>query len=544
MAVSVRLTNWHKSQILNALDAHRVGPREEALRLKQEFFALRVYQDLYSEKVRAQMACMPPGFLPETESFKVSFGGKVTQLNLAHPCRFADKHKRLVWFVYPAPHPFSEEHMSLEGESEELDALCSCVRAQAKAALDSVTTVKKLLQLWPEVAPFVPKAYLPACGPGPGSRRVRSRAQCSPSTPERRTAMKVIRARNVHRALPLAVDALLHEGYLSDSRNGSVLRFDGPVTTVYEKPCERVLFWKERNCNPFFHLYESLWMLAGRNDVDSVAALVPRMKTFSDDGKTLHGAYGHRWFSHFGFNQLSAIIDGLRANPQDRRMVLGMWDPRTDLGRNGKDFPCNLQTIFGINRDGAVDMEVTNRSNDIVWGAYGANAVHFSYLQEYVAARLDRPVGQYWQVSFNFHAYLTTLEPVKPLAGMIQTYAHVPGMLWETADPYTCVGGVVPYPLTMNDPVAWHHELDMFLTAPEAIGYTEPFFRRVAIPMHRAYLAFKNPAYGSARFDRARDVLSDCRAEDWRLAALEWLDRAEVRANRASDDGVHAAVAS
>ena len=52
-------------------------------------------------------------------------------------------------------------------------------------------------------------------------------------------------------------------------------------------PCERVLLYPERNANPFFHLYESLWMLAGRNDVAGPARYAKNMNNYSDNGVTL-----------------------------------------------------------------------------------------------------------------------------------------------------------------------------------------------------------------------------------------------------------------
>ena len=49
----------------------------------------------------------------------------------------------------------------------------------------------------------------------------------------------------------------------------------------------------------------------------------------------------------------------------------------------------------------------------MIWGAYGANAVHMSILLEYMAARIDCAVGTYYQFSNNLHAYVDTLEKVK-----------------------------------------------------------------------------------------------------------------------------------
>lgn len=348
--------------------------------------------------------------------------------------------------------------------------------------------------------------------------------------------MKVIQARNVHQALPEALYQLRQGGESRDSRNGPVLKFDGPVSTLYERPEERVMFWAERNANPFFHLIESLWMLGGRNDVAYLKPYVARMATFSDDGQTLHGAYGHRWRRHFGFDQLDEICAALRKNPDCRRQVLSMWDAGADLGREGKDLPCNLLAVFGVNSAGALDMMVTNRSNDIIWGAYGANAVHFSYLLEYVARRTGFPVGRYWQVSFNFHAYLDTLATVKSVEAVADGLDVLPAeMRWAGLCPYND-GAVKPFPLMQVTPERWEEDLAMFLTEPEAIGLSDPFFRRVAVPVWGAWAAYKSDN-SESRFILARERLKACAATDWKLACSEWLDRAHARYLRARDDG-------
>lgn len=350
--------------------------------------------------------------------------------------------------------------------------------------------------------------------------------------------MHVIRARNVHQALPEAIHQLhTHLAVERSSRNGTVLKFREPVTTVYERPQERVMFWAERDANPFFHLYESLWMLAGRNDLGSVAFYVKRMADFSDDGQTLHGAYGYRWRYHFQFDQLNDIIESLRENPDCRRQVLSMWDANVDLGRKGKDLPCNLQTVFQVNDDGALDMMVTNRSNDIIMGAYGANAVHFSYLQEYVARCVGVPQGVYRQVSANFHAYVSDLDKVESLRR--QAADGLSGR--QVADPYR-VGAVSPYPLMSTPKGLWDQDLAMFIEGDiGAIGFRDPFFRRVAIPMAQAYAVYKSLS-GEERYDAAQEiVLTQVAATDWQKAATEWLERRRenyfARLTKAQDDG-------
>jgi thymidylate synthase len=201
------------------------------------------------------------------------------------------------------------------------------------------------------------------------------------------------------------------------SRVGHCISVMEPVTTIYERPAHRVMLNKARDPNPFFHLFESLWMLAGRNDVRFVAYFVKRMAEFSDDGKTLHGAYGWRWISFFTSDQIENAIDTLHQDPTTRRCVVTMWDPYRDpiRARNGgKDVPCNTQIYFDLRDGERLNMSVTCRSNDALWGAYGANVVHFSVLMEYVLQSLrlrgsgelrEVVMGRYTQFSHDMHVY-------------------------------------------------------------------------------------------------------------------------------------------
>jgi len=251
--------------------------------------------------------------------------------------------------------------------------------------------------------------------------------------------LRVIEARNVHQALRKGLILLRETGALRGNRNsdslGQALVSPVPVATVYSQPLERVVFWEERDANPFLHLYESLWMLSGRNDVAPLLRYSKQFAEYSDDGVTQHGAYGRRWRAWFTksveetdpdtkithgwldfVDQLPLIADRLRAYREDRRCVLQMWDPSEDLGRDGKDVPCNLCATFQVNHLGQLDLVVFCRSNDVVWGAYGANAVHFSFLLEYVSVFAGLPVGTYTQVSVNWHGYQKTLAKCWPIA--------------------------------------------------------------------------------------------------------------------------------
>lgn len=336
--------------------------------------------------------------------------------------------------------------------------------------------------------------------------------------------MQVIHVRNVNEALPEAIYRLENQGIKRDSRNGPVLMFDEPVTTVYEKPTERVMFWPQRDCNPFFHLFESLWMLGGRNDVPYLTQFVSSMRNFSDNGYSFNGAYGFRWKKYYGYDQLDVIIKILRNNKEDRRCVLQMWDAHYDLGSSSKDVPCNTAVYFSIDSSNKLNMTVTNRSNDLIWGAYGANAVHFSILQEYIASSIGVDVGKYWQVSNNLHAYEKTFsEDIKSLS----SEAKSPFKKMRLANPYE--EQVSPFKLISTDKKTWDRDLMMFLESGAVIGFEDVFFRRVVTPIYMAHKAYRDKT-NPDRFDVALEILEQCVASDWKKATKDWVLRRKERA--------------
>jgi hypothetical protein len=205
----------------------------------------------------------------------------------------------------------------------------------------------------------------------------------------------------------------------ADSRNGPVLRAPSLFITSYSPGFVPVMQSPIRGANPFLHYVESFYYLCGRNDVKLMSFFAKQMDAYSDDGETLWGSYGARWRNHFGHDQLRTIIQELRANPSTRRCVLQMWDGAQDLNvaiGGGKDVPCNVTCTFDT-AGGQLNMSVYNRSNDLIWGAYGANMVHFNIMHSYVAAMANMPKGVYHQISSNTHIYLENPVTARMLSG-------------------------------------------------------------------------------------------------------------------------------
>jgi len=312
----------------------------------------------------------------------------------------------------------------------------------------------------------------------------------------------VLQARNVNHAFKEALWYIRVVGKKEESRNGPVLVAPGPVITEYERPIERVLFNPKRDANPVFHLMEALWMLAGDSKLEFVVQFNARMASYGENG-IQWGAYGKRWYIYFGKNQIVGVINELMKNPNSRRAVIGIWDPCLDLTHEGPDVPCNT-TIYLDLRNDVLNMTVCCRSNDMLWGAYGANAVHFSILQEVIAHELRVPMGVYRQFSNNFHIY-TDLP-------MVQDFLATP-----PSDPYDYYeeGRAEIMPILYGSETYYDLVSDCKNLVMGGSRMTTDFMNEVAVPLRNAYLERK----------AGMEIVLPQGPTDWNVAFREWVER-------------------
>lgn len=324
--------------------------------------------------------------------------------------------------------------------------------------------------------------------------------------------MMNIRATNINDAYQEAWWRLRAYGKNEEVKGRPMLVMPGPITTTYKYPLERVLFNPKRDANPVFHLVEALWMLAGRDDVESLLPFNSGYANYAEPDGRVHGAYGHRWRVSFGGDQILGVINVLKKDPTSRQAVMSMWDPMSnDLEGSWKDRPCNTHIYFDC-RGGALNMTVCCRSNDMVWGAYGANVVHFSILQELIAHGLGVPTGLYRQFSNNFHVY-------KDLPLVEEMLATPPGLTYDFYD-----HEVAPFPLlSQGESVEdFMNECSLFF-APVSVYHSE-FLTRVAHPLRCAYINRK------AGHPDWRNFLREVpESNDWLRAFNEWTARRDTK---------------
>lgn len=314
-----------------------------------------------------------------------------------------------------------------------------------------------------------------------------------------------INSYNVPRAYPELINLLRLNGRDEESRAGPVIVMPSPVVLTIRNPLERVLFDEERNCNHFFHLMEAIWMFAGENNVDWLLGFNSRYAEYAEADGIQRGAYGHRWRFHFGSDNLLKVIGILRSDIGTRRAVLAMWDPAYDLEGGSKDYPCNTHLYFRVH-GGRLDLTVCNRSNDLIWGMMGANAVHMTLLQEFVASAIGVEVGHYIVFANNMHIYknMPNFEKIWSTMGRYDAY--------QTEEPFPLLPKGEDYRRFLSDCQSFVHGF---------YGEVQSaFLNKIAAPMYSAYHMRKN------NIEVAMGLLQDMPANnDWRRACLEWVGR-------------------
>lgn len=179
-------------------------------------------------------------------------------------------------------------------------------------------------------------------------------------------------------------------------------------------------------------LFETLWFLSGNNKVEWLHKHnIHFWDAWIEDGEYLPEAYGEFWrrypnfqwdgdevtdkynteYSDVGFDQFEAIVNGLKNDPNNRRLVLTNWYPPSAW--EAKLPPCHLMSIFNTqyDKDGEpnLNLHMTQRSCDIAVGV-PFNIASYALLLSIVGHLVDIPVKFFAHTLVDAHIYENHLD--------------------------------------------------------------------------------------------------------------------------------------
>lgn len=203
--------------------------------------------------------------------------------------------------------------------------------------------------------------------------------------------------------LRVVFERLLRDGVHINASKGANTELTG-VSLELQNPRAR-LSRTETKGTAFSCLGEVLWYLSGSRELDFIEYYLPGYGQFSDDGKTIYGAYGPRLLNKNGtISQISNVVRLLKQKRTTRQAVIQLFDAE-DIIEKHEDVPCTCVLQFLIRRN-KLHMFTFMRSNDAFKGL-PHDIFSFTFLQEIVARMTGAELGRYWHAATSLHLYDT-----------------------------------------------------------------------------------------------------------------------------------------
>ncbi|MFM5464360.1 thymidylate synthase [Aeromonas simiae] len=239
--------------------------------------------------------------------------------------------------------------------------------------------------------------------------------------------MHVVYGDNINSVIVNAIEKIFSDGVNTSSRNGEALTLHD-VSIILNNPRSRHLNLSGRKNNIFATFAETLWVLAGMNEIAPyLSFFVPRAKEYSDDGIIWRAAYGERLYA---YGQIDNVIKQFKCEGiYTRRAVISLYMPNRDTSEsllevnleNSLDIPCNNLIHFFVTPDKKLNIKITQRSGDLIFGVSHINIFEFSLLQEFVLFMLQKEVdseltlGYLHQSITNLHIYKEKINQAKDI---------------------------------------------------------------------------------------------------------------------------------
>lgn len=231
--------------------------------------------------------------------------------------------------------------------------------------------------------------------------------------------MQVIYGETINDVVMKALEKVLTEGTDISTRNGNAVSIYD-ISLILKNPKSRHLSLVGRRNNVFSTFAETIWVLAGDNRIKPyLNFFLPRAPEYSDDGMTWRGAYGERLYA---YDQLESVIEQFRKEGIfTRRAVISLYMPERDTIKslkdtygleNSRDIPCNNLIHFFVTPDKKLNIKITQRSGDLIFGVSNINLFEFSLLQEMVLQILKAEIDEELELGY-LHQSITNLHIYK-----------------------------------------------------------------------------------------------------------------------------------
>ncbi|PIT92643.1 MAG: thymidylate synthase [Candidatus Harrisonbacteria bacterium CG10_big_fil_rev_8_21_14_0_10_42_17] len=180
-------------------------------------------------------------------------------------------------------------------------------------------------------------------------------------------------------------------------------------------------------------IHELLWYLSGEDHIRNLRTKTKIWDNWTSEEKNWHvgNMYGYQWVKWEQYvkdpktgeiklnhiNQIQDVIDKLKYNPSDRRMIVSAWNP-ADLHREKSDpkapaLPsCHAFFMFYVSNDRKLSCHLTQRSADLMLGV-PFNIACYATLTQMLAQECNMKLGEFSHYLNDCHIYENHIEGAK-----------------------------------------------------------------------------------------------------------------------------------
>ena len=159
-------------------------------------------------------------------------------------------------------------------------------------------------------------------------------------------------------------------------------------------------------------IHELLWFLSGDTNVRYLQDNGVRIwNEWADENGDLGPVYGHQWRSWPDYkggtiDQIAAVVDQLKNNPNSRRMIVSAWNV-AEVDRMALP-PCHTMFQFYV-ADGRLSLQLYQRSADTFLGV-PFNIASYALLLQMMAQVTGLRAGDFIHTTGDTHLYLNHLD--------------------------------------------------------------------------------------------------------------------------------------
>lgn len=162
-------------------------------------------------------------------------------------------------------------------------------------------------------------------------------------------------------------------------------------------------------------IHELLWFLSGDTNVRYLQDNGVRIwNEWADENGDLGPVYGHQWRSWSDYkggtiDQIAAVVDQLKNNPNSRRMIVSAWNV-AEVDSMALP-PCHTMFQFYV-ADGRLSLQLYQRSADTFLGV-PFNIASYALLLQMMAQVTDLRAGDFIHTTGDTHLYLNHLDQAR-----------------------------------------------------------------------------------------------------------------------------------